>query len=144
MSAVTAPQPPRSLYAGAMVAVAVVASACAFVVARAVGEADGPAVLTAGVIGVVSLVGLLPILVQSAEHFGLAVLGASMARLLLAMFAAVVLTEVGSAPSRPVWLGVVAGAGLALIAEATIAIAILSSIERKKAGQPGAESSTTC
>jgi hypothetical protein len=132
------------LYAVAMVGVAVAASACAFAVARAVGGIDSPAVLTAGVIGVVSLVGLLPILVRSAEHFGLAVLGASVARLLLAMFAAVVLTEVGGAASRPVWLGVVAGSGLALVAEATLAVVILSSMERQKAGQPGAESSTTC
>jgi hypothetical protein len=129
-----------------MIAVAVIASACAFAVARSVGGPGSPAGLTAGLIGVVSLVGLLPILVGSAERFGLAVLGASMARLLLAMFAAVILTEIGDFASRPIWLGVITGAGLALIAETTIAITILTSIDRKTAGNTAAhpESSTTC
>jgi hypothetical protein len=64
--------------------------------------------------------------------------------MLLAMFASVMLTEVGGLESRPVWLGVVAGAGLMLVAESAGAIAVLSSIERKKAGRAGAESSSTC
>lgn len=144
MSAVAVTQPPRSLYAGLTLAVAALATGCAFAVARTTGGPDAPAVAVAGLVGVVSLIGLLPVLVRSAQSFGIAVLGASVARLLLAMFASVMLTEVGGMASRPVWLGVVAGAGLMLVAESAAAIAILSSIERKKAGVAGAESSTTC
>jgi heme A synthase len=144
VSAVAVTQSHRSLYAGLTLAVAAVATACAFVVARATGGSDAPASVVAGLVGVVSLLGLLPVLVRKAEYFGMAVLGASIARMLLAMFAAVMLTEVGGLESRPVWLGVVAGAGLMLVAESAGAIAVLSSIERKKAGLAGAESSSTC
>jgi len=144
VSAVAVTQSHRSLYAGLTLAVAAMATACAFAVARGVGGPDAPAPVVAGLVGVVSLVGLLPILVRQAEHFGMAVLGASIARMLLAMFAAVMLTEVGGLDSKPVWLGVVAGAGLMLVVESAAAIAVLSSIERKKAGGAGAESSTTC
>ncbi len=144
MSAVTPIQPPRSLYAGLMLATGIVASACAFAAARMVGSPTTPALQISGLIFAVSLLGLLPVLVRSAESFGLAVLGASVARMLLAMFAALILTQVGSFEARPVWLGVVTGAGLMLLVESIAAITILLSIERKKAGHPGAESSSTC
>ena len=145
VSAVTPNQPPRSLYAGLMLATSVAASLCAFAAARIAGGPEAPALQTGALIFVVSLWGLLPVLVRSAEFFGLAILGASVARMLLAMFAAFVLTEVGHFQSRPVWLGVVAGAGLMLVVESTVAVAILMSMERKKAGAlVGVESSSTC
>ncbi|MCA9272954.1 MAG: hypothetical protein KDA31_07915 [Phycisphaerales bacterium] len=145
VSAVTANQPPRSLYAGLMLAAGAVASICAFAAANAVGSENAPALQTASLIFVVSMLGLLPVLVRKAEYFGMAVLGASVARMLLAMFAALILTEVGNFESRPVWLGVVTGAGLMLLVESTAAIAILMSMERKKADKPvGVESSSTC
>lgn len=147
-------QPYRPLYAGLMLAVTVVTSACAFAVARVTGGPDAPALVAAGLVGVVSLVGLLPAMVRAVEHFGLAVLGASMARILLAMLGAVVLTQLGGVESRPLWLAVVAGAGIALFAESVAAIVILSSVERKKASSRtsnptptpplGPESTTTC
>ncbi len=144
-----APSPPRVLYATAMLIVAAISTALAFAAARSVAS-QGPAVLqTTALIAAVSLIGLLPVLVNSAQRFGLAVLGASMARWLLAMFAAVILTEVVGIESRPVWFGVIAGAGFGLIAETTIAIAVLSSMERKKTTTTTAlpthsEPSTTC
>lgn len=144
MSAVTANQPPRTLYAGLMLGASALATLAAFLVARAAGGADGPALQTGALIAGVSLLGLLPVLVRSAETFGLAVLGASVARLLVALFGAVLLTEVAGAESRPVWLGVVTGAGLMLLIESAGAIAILMSLERKKAGHPGAEPGTPC
>ncbi len=144
MSAVTANQPPRSLYAGLMLVAGVVASACAFAAARAGGGPDAPALQIAAIVFAVSLIGLLPVLVRSAEIFGLAVLGASVTRLLVAMFVAVVLTQIGTFEARPVWLGVVTGAGLLLVAESVAAITILLSIERKKAGSAGMEPGSTC
>ena len=145
VSAVSTNQPPRSLYAGVMLAAGVLASACAFAAASAVGGENAPALQTSALVFVVSMLGLLPVLVRSSEYFGMAVLGASVARMLLAMFAALILTEVGNFESRPVWLGVVTGAGLMLLIESTVAIAILMSMERKKAdGSVGVESSSTC
>jgi len=143
-------QPYRPLYAGIMLAVTVVTSVCAFAVARVTGGPDAPAFIAAGLVGTVSLVGLLPVMVRAVEHFGLAVLGVSMARILLALLGAVILTELGGVESRPLWLAVVAGAGIALFAESIAAIVILSSIERKRAAirtlNPplGPESTTTC
>ena len=145
VSAVSTNQPPRSLYAGVMLAAGLIATACAFAAASAVGGPEAPALQTALLVFVVSMLGLLPVLVRSAEYFGLAVLGSSVARLLLAMFAALILTEVGKFESHPVWLGVVTGAGLMLLIESATAIAILMSLERKKAGtHAGVESSSTC
>lgn len=144
VSAVTANQPPRTLYAGLMVLVGLTATAVAFVAARAVGGPEAPALEPALLVAGVSVLGLLPVLVRSAERFGLAVLGASVFRLLLAMFGALVLTEVSGLESRPVWLGVVAGAGLMLMAETAAAVAILASLERKKAGLAGVEPGSSC
>ncbi|MFI4873072.1 MAG: hypothetical protein ACIARQ_14755 [Phycisphaerales bacterium JB061] len=144
VSAVTANQPNRSLYAGLMLGAALAAGGCAYAVAHFTGGPDTPTLMIAVLVAVVSLLGLLPILVRSAEYFGMAVLGASMARLLLAMFAAMILTEVSGVQSRPVWLATVAGMGLTLIVESASATMILLSIERKKAGATSLESSTTC
>ncbi|GAB5495773.1 MAG: hypothetical protein Phyf2KO_08530 [Phycisphaerales bacterium] len=144
VSAISANLQNQSRYAALMVATAVFASVFAFLAAHLSGGANAVALQIAGLIAVVSLIGLLPALVRSVEYFGLAVLGASVARMLLAMFAAFILTEVGGIENKPVWLGVIAGAGLSLIVETSAAIMILSSIERKKAGTTGAESSTTC
>ena len=144
VSAISANLQHQPRYAALMLVTAVFASAFSYLAAHLSGGANAPAMQTAGLILVVSLIGLLPVLVKSSEHFGLAVLGASVARLLLAMFAAFILTEVGGLANKPVWLGVIAGAGLTLIVETTAVIMILSSIERKKAGMTGAESSTTC
>jgi hypothetical protein len=144
VSTVTASQPNRLLYAGLMLVAAIAAGCCAFAVAHFTGGPDTPTFMIAILVAVVSLLGLLPVLVRSADYFGMAVLGASMARLLLAMFAALILTEVSGHESRPVWLATVAGVGLMLIVESASATLILLSIERKKAGTSSLESSTTC
>ncbi|QKK08181.1 MAG: hypothetical protein HND58_08335 [Planctomycetota bacterium] len=69
--------------------------------------------------------------------------------MLLGMFAALILTQVGDAPARPVWLGTVAGLGLILVIESILAIAVLSYLERlKSAGRDvaavGVEPSQAC
>lgn len=172
MSAVAVSQPVRSLFAAAMLAAIVLASAFAFVVATRLEEtaaarlalsaaesadpaaaatepARSVALLVAVLVASVSLVGLLPALVTRAERFGLAVLGSSIGRMLLGMFAALILTQVGDAPARPVWLGTVAGLGLILVIESILAIAVLSYLERlKSAGRDvaavGVEPSQAC
>ena len=172
MSAVAVSQPVRSLFAAAMLAAIVLASAFAFVVATRLEEtaaarlalsaaesadpaaaatepARSVALLVAMLVASVSLVGLLPALVTRAERFGLAVLGSSIGRMLLGMFAALILTQVGDAPARPVWLGTVAGLGVILVIESILAIAVLSYLERlKSAGRDvaavGVEPSQAC
>ena len=117
--------------------------------AAATEPARSVALLVAMLVASVSLVGLLPALVTRAERFGLAVLGSSIGRMLLGMFAALILTQVGDAPARPVWLGTVAGLGVILVIESILAIAVLSYLERlKSAGRDvaavGVEPSQAC
>lgn len=146
VSAIVANQPPRSLYAIAMGVVAVAAGGCAFVAASAVSDDARAATMTSVLVGAVSLVGLLPALAHTAERFGVAVLGTSVLRMLALLAAAVALTEFAGQPNRPVWFGVVAGAVTALVAESAIAVAVLSTMERRKDGAaaPGQESKPTC
>jgi hypothetical protein len=154
VSALPISQPVRSLFAAAMVAAIVLAAAFAFVVATRLQETDAArqamavadevaavettpatsnAPLVAMLVASVSLVSLLPALITRPERFGLAVLGCSIGRMLLGMFAALMLTQVGDAPARPVWLGTVAGLGLILVIESILAIVVLSHLERLKA-----------
>lgn len=164
MSAVSLSHSLRSLFAAAMLATIVLASAFAFVVATRLEETAAARQAAAGIetltekpvaplvamlVASVSLVSLLPALVTRPERFGMAVLGASIARMLLGMFAALMVTQVGDAPSRPVWLGAVAGLGLILVVESILAIAVLSHLERlKSAGRAsaaaGVEPSQAC
>lgn len=168
MTAIALSQPVRSLFAAAMLAAVAAGAGFAYVVADrlettaaarlaeantpdtvAAAPADSVALLVAMLVASVSLVSLLPALVTRAERFGLAVLGSSIARMLLGMFAALILTQVGDAPSRPVWLGTVAGLGLILVIESILAIAVLSYLERlKSAGRDvaavGVEPSQAC
>ncbi len=105
------------------------------------------ALLVTALVASVSLVGLLPALVTRAQYFGLAVLGSSVARMLLGMFAALMLTQVGDAAARPVWLGSVAGLGLILVIESILAIAVLSHLERLRSAGPvavGMEPNQAC
>ena len=164
MSAVAVSQPVRSLFAAAMAAAIVIAAAFAFVVATRLQEtaaarlaessvevapAESVALLVAVLVASVSLIGLLPALVTRPERFGLAVLGSSIGRMLLGMFAALMLTQVGDAAPRPVWLGTIAGLGLILVIESILAIAVLSYLERLKsagrdAASVGVEPSQAC
>ena len=181
VSAVAVSQSVRSLFAAAMVAAIVAASAFAFVVATrlqetpagtqpsgassalstngnaaAVSDESAPAaastspdiaLLVAALVASVSLVGLLPALVTRAQYFGLAVLGSSVARMLLGMFAALMLTQVGDAAARPVWLGSVAGLGVILVVESILAITVLSYLERLRSAGPvavGMEPNQAC
>lgn len=132
MSAVTPNQPPRPLYAALTLAAGALAAIAAYAVARASAGPAAPALQPAALIAALSILGLLPVLVRSAQNFGLAVLGASILRLMLALFGALILTEVAHLDTRPVWLALVTGAGIMLVAETAAAIAILTALERKK------------
>jgi hypothetical protein len=117
------------------------------VASRVVADGGAPLGLIGALVGTVSAVGLVPVLVGTSERFGLAVMGVSVARLLLGCFAALMLTSLGDAPARPVWLGVASGLGVVLLAESVLAIVVLSQVERIKAAgalPAGVESSQAC
>lgn len=70
-------------------------------------------------------VGLAPVLLSSlvpADRWGLLVLGASVARTLLAIAAVLTLVEIGGFARRPVVLGVLSGALVMLVLEAITAV----------------------
>lgn len=129
------PQPPRAIYAAATLLAAVLATGCAWFVASGIGGSEAAlpaAAITAGACAV----GLLPALVGSATHFGVYVMAASVTRLLLVIFAAVLLTEVGGLPRRPLWLGAASGAAIALVAESILSIAVIASMQRRPLPRP--------
>lgn len=145
-------QPPRALYAIAMLCAALAATACAWFVAGrvALGE-QASAAAAAAVVGGACVVGFLPAFLGGAGRFGVMVLAASVGRLLLVLIGATLLTEIAGHPRRPVWIGAASGAAIALIIESVLAIKILVAIERSrhsgKAGGPSPaeqESGVTC
>lgn len=111
----------------------------ALAVAVSMGGAGRTPGLAAAVVGVGSLISLLPGLLHlRAENWGLAVLGASMARMLLVLglgFAAD-----PSADRRAYWMGLVAGAVVILIAETALAVSTLARLERERVSKPAAPS----
>jgi hypothetical protein len=100
----------------------------------------GPHVLAAaGVVAGASLVGLIPAFIGSAERFGVIVLMSSVARLLIVLVAATLLTEVAGHPRRPLWVGVAAGAAIALFAEAALAVFVIASLDRTRLARRASE-----
>lgn len=125
-------QPPRARYAGAMLLFSVLGVACAYLVAALLGGETDAALAAAAVVAGAALVGFIPAIIGTAEHFGVAVLMASVGRLLIVLIAGLVLTQLGDAPKRPLWLGAVSGAVLILIAESAISIAVISAMDRRR------------
>jgi hypothetical protein len=106
-------------------------------VARGVGggpDVLGPiaaALALAAIVMVVPLVG--PPLV-TAHTWGLAAMGASMGRTLLAMGGMMVLITVLGLPAKPVVYGLLSGAVLMMAAEAGIAVRVLARVDRDRKG----------
>lgn len=75
------------------------------------------------------------------DHWGVVVMGAGVARLLLSLGYCYAIREASpDVLSRPLFVGVVAGAVLLLITEVTTAIRILSALERQRElGAPSAD-----
>lgn len=94
---------------------------------------DGQSIVTgAAALAIGVLLSLAPVLIKVPRHaFGFAVVGASGARLLLAMAVVVIATAVFNLPRRPLGLGVAAALGLSLVAETVLALAVLSRVHRK-------------
>lgn len=106
-------------------------AAVAFATGLALDGSSRTAGMSAAIVAVASLVSLLPGLLQlRAENWGLAVLGASMARVLLVIAIGFAAGPAGD--RRAFWLGLVAGAVVVLIAETSLAISALQRMERTK------------
>jgi len=128
---------PRTQY-GAVIAAAAVASVMLGLLA-ARGAGGEPPVLTAlaGVLGAGAALGVVPLLgprVIPPGVWGLAVLGVSAARTLLALGAMLALIEVQGLERRPVVYGVLAGTGVMMIAEGAAAAWLLMRREACRAG----------
>jgi hypothetical protein len=94
---------------------------------------DGQAIVIASSALAVGLgLSLAPVLVGvRMEGFGMAVVAASGARLLVALGIVVIAAVSMDLPRRPIGLGVGAGLLLSLVAETILAMAILSRVNRK-------------
>ncbi len=133
----TTPQFPKGAYAALMGVTCVVAAVGAALVARIMG-ADTTTVALAGTcVGAASVATFLPVFFASSKssgetNFGLLVLVASMARMLAMLGLALVFAETRELIRRPYWIGILAGGGLILIVESTLAVTFLSRLERLK------------
>ena len=137
-------QPPRARYAGAMLLASVLGVACAYLVAARLDAGDDAPLVAAAVVAGAALVGFIPAVIGTAQYFGVAVLMASVSRLLIVLTASLVATKVGDTPARPLWIGAVSGTVLILIAESTLSILVISAMDRRRtesASSPGFQES---
>lgn len=125
----------RLTHAALMAGVIAMGAATAMGVALALGGPARIGGLAAGVVAAASLVSLLPALLHlKPENWGLAVFGASTARMLLVL--AVGFAVDPSGDRQAFWMGLVAGAVVVLIAETGLAVSALQKFEREKRTAP--------
>ena len=125
------PTPSSARYAGAMLGVTALAAASAWAVAGG-GQAGRLAVV---VLLIASTATLLPAVlgpVLGAARWGVGVLAASGVRTLLVLFGGLAVDLATDAPRRPMWLGIVVGAGVVLAAETWAAILAVQRMERAR------------
>ncbi|MCC6678995.1 MAG: hypothetical protein IT436_17860 [Phycisphaerales bacterium] len=127
----------RLTHTAIMLAVIGLGTAAAFGIAVSLGGPARIAGLAAGIVAAASLVSLLPGLLHlKAENWGLAVLGASMARMLLVLAVGFAADPDGG--RRAFWMGLVAGAVVVLVAETGLTVSTLQKLEREKRSSPAA------
>lgn len=134
MTTENAIQVPRARYGLVMAAATLLAAAVSWAVARGMGadSATLRAVLAAAALG--ALPTLAPAVLRlGREHWGVFVMGAGCARLLLSLGYCYMAREASpELASRPLFVGVVAGALLLLVVEVATSIKILSAMERRR------------
>ncbi len=134
---------PRAAYGAGMLAASVAAAGLSWAVAAWLGG-DSFTVRTVLIASAVGLVATLApaVLRVGRDHWGVAVMGAGVARMLLSLgFCYAVREASPEVLARPLFVGVVAGAMLLLVVEATAAIRVLAALERRRemAARPAAE-----
>jgi hypothetical protein len=131
-------QPTPSLYAGLMLGAGALAVGAAWLVAAS-GGGNTPQ-LAAACTAFGAILSLVPAVFgprREVGNWGMAVLGCSMARLLLMLGLGL---AIAPAPApRAYWMGIVAGAGTLLVCETGAAAFIITRLEQIRAARPGAE-----
>lgn len=122
----------KRCYAVGMALVGAVSLAVSAAITAYLGGDGQTIVIGASALAVGILISLAPIIINIPTHsFGIAVVAASGARMLVAMAVVVIATAVLDLPRRPLGLGVGAGLLMSLIAETLLALAVLSRVNRK-------------
>lgn len=127
---------PRLPFAAICAVASCAAVTLGVLVASQAGGAGETLFSIAGVLIVASALCLIPLIgppLVTPERWGIAVMLASGARTMVALFALLVLIEVHGAPRRPVVFGVLTGVTILMTAEAVAAVWLLSRRERLKA-----------
>jgi hypothetical protein len=127
-------------YAAIMVGAGVVAIGAAWLVAGLMDGSREPARLAAVCTGFGALLALAPALFgprPQIGNWGLVVVGGSMARMILILSLGLMLVPADG--TRPFWVGILAGAGLILIAETATAAVFISRLDHARtiAARPG-------
>jgi hypothetical protein len=133
------------LFAGMMAGAAVVAVLAAWLTARALGGDGRPALLAAACTAVAGFAALAPALFgprQEIGSWGFVVVGSSMARMFFLLTIAWMLVPAGA--PRPFWLGIVAGAGILLVAETLVAASFITRLDHCRAVGPAPEHAKAC
>jgi hypothetical protein len=134
--AIAAPEPRKALYGGLMAGACAAAVGCSALVVLGLGGGGKAALLSATAVGAGSVVTIFPALFSGRGiDFGQRVLFSSMARMLLILALALVwdVTRDLGDSRRAFFIATLCGAALVLVAEATVAIVLLTAIERTKA-----------
>jgi hypothetical protein len=118
--------------------------ATAIAAAAAWGVAGGgqPADLAVVVLLIASTATFLPVIlgpVLGPARWGFGVLAASGVRTLLMLFGGLAVDAATSAPRQPMWLGILAGAGVILAAETAAAILMVHRMERARLARERAD-----
>jgi hypothetical protein len=127
----------RTSHAAAMTAIGALGAVCAGVVAiamRGTGGTPTAAGLVALVAAVVSILPAVQSFPAPASRWGLSVLGAGMARMLVGMLIGLFVINGSDLQPRPFWIGLASGLGVMLALEVMFAISVL----RKTVNRSGA------
>ncbi len=139
------PHFPKGRYAALMAPACAAAAVGAWLVARMMGGDTSTQTLAAACVAAASVVTFLPALLAGntrggGTNFGVLVLAASMSRTLMLLVLALVMSETRELASRPFWIGILAGGGLVLIVESSLAVMFLARLERQRTADPVARS----
>jgi hypothetical protein len=140
-SSTSTPSLPRARYGALMGLTCVAATVGAGLAARLMGGGEHVQMLAVLCVGCASTATFLPVLLAGKgrwgeSNFGIVVLGASMARTLLLLALALVVSQGRELSPRPFWIGILAGGGVVLMVESLLAVTLLARLEREKSAGP--------
>jgi len=131
----SSPQPPRGVYLATMTIIGVVGALVASGAARAFGGESLTVTLAGATVLIATCATLFPgilVLRGGAQTWGMLVMAASMARMLMVLGLGAYFDETRELTRQAYWMGSVVGAAVVLAGETTLAIKILSRLERER------------